>query len=267
MYFPKSQITPNLYTNGGEFIYASNSKPYAGYYFKTSTGKYFTGRNQDDRPNELLNPITNQANQINNTANPNPQTSIALPFEGAFPQNANVSNDAIIPDYSEELVIEYLNIKQISLNDLPSFIVPTYNPVLPTQQDYQNGEFRRYFCKKTNEIIYIEISQETFDKLVAKDSQVLWQLYKPFFLTWQLTGNVTQVARVNKNSIELTSFRNKLPRLEEYLRFDYTKYYNQLGNTTSGSYINGVNQGYVLDNRNGRSTRVSNSQNDSGSIR
>jgi len=41
----------------------------------------------------------------------------------------------------------------------------------------------------------------------------------------------------------------------------------KLGITTLGSYINGVNQGYVLDNRNGRSTGVFNSQNDSGSIR
>ena len=42
MYFPKSQITPNLYTNGGEFVYALNNKPYIGYYFKTSTGKIYT---------------------------------------------------------------------------------------------------------------------------------------------------------------------------------------------------------------------------------
>jgi len=267
MYFPKSQITPNLYTNGGEFIYASNSNPYTGYYFKTSTGKYFTGRNQDDRPNEELNVITNQVNTIQNTANPIPQTSIALAFEGAFPQNANVSDDYKDPTYSEDLVLSYLNIQKISLNNLPSYIIPTYNPVLPTQQDYQNGEFRRYFCKKTNEIIYVEINQDTFDKLIAKDSQVLWQLYQPFNITWQLTGNQEQVARINKNSVELVSFRNKFPRLEEYLKFDYTKYYNQLGTSTSGSYINGVNQGYVLDNRNGRSDRVSYSQNDSGSIR
>ena len=54
MYYPKSQITPNLYTNGNEFVYANTKEPYSGYYFKTSTGKYFTGRNQDDRPNVEL---------------------------------------------------------------------------------------------------------------------------------------------------------------------------------------------------------------------
>jgi hypothetical protein len=103
--------------------------------------------------------------------------------------------------------------------------------------------------------------------LIVKDPQILWQLYKPFFITWQLTGNKETVARVNKNSIELVSFRNRFPRFDEYLKFDFTKYYNQLGTTTSGSYINGVNQGYVLDNRDRRIDGVSNSQNDSGSIR
>ena len=112
MYYPKSQITPNLYTNGGEFVYADTKEAYSGYYFKISTGKYFTGRNQDDRPNEELNIITNQANEVDNTANPNPKSSIALPFEGAFPLDANVPNDYIYPNYSEILVIDYLNLKK-----------------------------------------------------------------------------------------------------------------------------------------------------------
>jgi hypothetical protein len=239
-YFPKSQITPNLYTNGGEFIYASNNRPYAGYYFKTSTGKYFTGRNQDDRPNEELTILTNQANEIDNTANPNPKSSIALPFEGAFPLNADVPDDYISPNYSETLVIDYLNVKKISLNDLPAAIIPTYNPVLPTQQDYQNGEFRRLFAKKTNEIQYVEISLDTYSKLLAKDSQVLWQLYEPFDLTWQLTGNIEDVARVNFNTVELVSRTKKLPKLGEYLKFDYIKYYNKT--VTTNVLVNRVSR-------------------------
>jgi hypothetical protein len=51
MYFPLSQITPNLYTNGGEFVIISSQEDYKGYYFKTSTGKYYTGRNSSDLPN------------------------------------------------------------------------------------------------------------------------------------------------------------------------------------------------------------------------
>lgn len=51
MYYPKSQIKTNLYTNGDEFVFLSNQQPYTGYYFKTSTGQYFTGKTPDDRPN------------------------------------------------------------------------------------------------------------------------------------------------------------------------------------------------------------------------
>ena len=131
----------------------------------------------------------------------------------------------IDPTYNEDLILNYLNLKRISSNNLPSYIIPIYNPVLPTNQNYQNGEFQRYFCKKTNEVLYIEINQSQFDKLVAKDPQILWQLYKPFTITWQLTGNKETVARLNKNIVELASFRNKLPRFNEYLKEDYTKYY------------------------------------------
>lgn len=251
MYYPKSQITPNLYTNGDEFVYADTKELYSGYYFKISTGKYFTGRNQDDRPNlELI------LNTFGDTAQIDPQID-------STQENASTNNYVVNAPYSV-IAIDYNNITQ---RPQTITLTPLYNPVIPTTQDYQNGEFRRYFCKKTNETIYIEIDQKTFDQLTVKDPQILWQLYKPFFLTWQLTGNKETVARVNKNSVELTSFRNKLPRLEEYLKFDYTKYYNQLGSTTSGSYINGVNQGYVLDNRDRRGNGVSNSQNDSGSVR
>jgi hypothetical protein len=197
MYFPKSQITPNLYTNGNEFAYANTNQEYIGYYFKTSTGKYFSGRNQDDRPNQEL---VSLKTDITTTSLPTTPESLVIVVDPIY---SYVTNTPIPP---------------------PSFL-PVYSPTIPTQQDYQNTEFQRYFCKKTNEISYIEINKEQFDKLVAKDPQILWQLYKPFTITWQLTGNKETVARVNRNSVELASLRQKLPRLADYLKFDFTKYY------------------------------------------
>ena len=38
MYYPKSQITPNLYTNGGEYILTNTGKDYIGYYYYTVGG-------------------------------------------------------------------------------------------------------------------------------------------------------------------------------------------------------------------------------------
>lgn len=240
MYYPKSQIKPNLYTNGGEFAYANTNQEYIGYYFKISTGKYFSGRNQDDRPNEELLSI--------NTDITTNETLLSI----------NQAVVVIDPVYS------YVTNTPVP----PATFIPSFNPNHPNQQDYQNGEFRRFFCKKINEVIYIEINQDTFDKLVAKNPQILWQLYQPFFIDWKLTGDKQQVAQVNRNSTELVIFRNKFFGLNEYLKLDFLKYYQpEVGTTTSGSYINGVNQGYVLDNRDGRSNGVSYSQNDSGSVR
>jgi hypothetical protein len=200
MYYPLSQITTNLNTNGGEFVYANNLQNYKGDYYKTSKGEYFTGKTPQDGLNELL---------------------IIKSMEGNIefiPQNDIIS----YINTGDFEVNNYLNIT--SQSPIASSI-PTYSATLPTLQDYQNTEFRRYFCKKTNEIIYLEISKETYDKLVAQDSQIEYSLYIPFYLPWQLTGEREQVYKTNKNITELASVRQNLPMLSEYLKMDFSKYY------------------------------------------
>jgi hypothetical protein len=209
-YYPLSQITPNLYTNGDEFIYLTDKTPYIGYYYKVSNGQFFAGRT----PNSTLGNIEIVRNILQNTLTP---SSIYQETSLNIINASNVSAD-IDPE-----VIEYNTItKSIYISDT---LLPYYNSQLPTQQDYQNTEFRRYFCKKTNEVIYLEIDKTQYDRLLTKDPQILWQLYLPFNITWQLTGDKQQVAQVNKNIVELTSFRLKLPNLNLYLKEDYTKYY------------------------------------------
>ena len=64
MYYPKSQIQTNLYTNGGELIYFDTKQEYKGYYYKTSKSQFFSGKTPDDKPNNLLIPLID--NEINN---------------------------------------------------------------------------------------------------------------------------------------------------------------------------------------------------------
>lgn len=194
MYFPESQITPNQYTNGGEFQIKSTGQDYKGYYFITSTGQRYTGRNQND------NPVLELTSLISDTVNINP----------------NLPEVTTLTDYIYNNLIT-----------APTGIVfkPAYNPNIPTQQDYQIGEYRRYFCKKTNEIIYLEINQNTFDKLATQSPDILWQYYFPFFLPWNLTGVKDQVATVNRNIVLLTMKNLSLPQFDAYLKFDFTKYY------------------------------------------
>jgi hypothetical protein len=203
MYYPLSQITPNLYTNGNEYSMVSNlAESYSGYFYKTSTGKYYTGKTPQDLPNVELIPISSYSIKT---------TPIPLNIPPINIDQENIRNTS------------YISIT--NTNVIKVVYSPYYNPELPTDQDYQNGEFRRLFCKKSNELQYIEINEETYTKLLAKDPQILWQLYIPFNISWQLTGDKQQVAKTNKNIVELTSKRLQLFRFNEYLKLDYIKYY------------------------------------------
>jgi hypothetical protein len=201
MYYPLSQIKTNLYTNGGEYVLFNTKENYIGYYWKTSDGKIYTGKTPQDPPaSELILADTNPINPV--------------------AQNSNIP---VILNQNNFENITYFNLKNINTFEIS--LTPSYYPTLPTQQDYQIGEFRRYFCKKTNEIQYIEISKDQFDLLVAKDPQILWQLYFPFFIPWDITGTKEQVARTNKNIVDLTMKNLRLQRFNDYLKNDYTKYY------------------------------------------
>lgn len=187
MYYPKSQIVSNLYTTGGDplLINAQTQELYIGYYFKTSKGEYFSGRNPSDRPNVPLIKLVTDGEENPSASNwdPNVPPWLSIPYE------------------------------------------PYFSPTPPTPQQYQNGEFRRLFASKTNEIKYIEINKTQFDQLVAKNNNITWSLYKAVSLPWVLTGNKEQVAQINKNVAELTAVRQKMPGFLSYLKFDFTKYY------------------------------------------
>ena len=188
--------------NSNDLAYKLSGVLYTGYYFKISTGKYYTGKTPQDLPNVELIPISSYSIKT---------TPIPLNIPPINIDQEDIRNTS------------YISITNTNVNKV--VYSPYYNPELPTDQDYQNGEFRRLFCKKSNELQYIEINEETYTKLLAKDPQILWQLYIPFNISWQLTGDKQQVAKTNKNIVELTSKRLQLFRFNEYLKLDYLKYY------------------------------------------
>lgn len=218
MYYPKSQIKTNLYTNGDEYVIELTKSPYLGYYYLTSTGIAYTGKTPDDRPNQKLIKVEQVVSETFSTiSNPNVTATILSSDSPGALDTVSFSN------YTS--VLNYAQLKNINIYNPPVKLLPYYSPVQPTQQDYQNGEFQRYFVKKTNGILYIEINQDQFDKLKAEDPQFEFSLYQPFTITWVLTGNKEQVAKTNRNIVELAEKRNRLPKLGEYLKFDYLKYY------------------------------------------
>jgi hypothetical protein len=202
-YVPKNRIQSNLYTTGGEYLLEKDNSEYIGYYYKLYDGKAYTGKNPDDKPNFSLIPFT-------------PILTKEI-FGETFPQNY-----IYIPKGNIDIA-NYLIIKNISPDftlDSPKLYLST-----PTEQDYKLGEFRRYFCKKRNEYIYLEISKEDYDKLVKRDSTIDYKLWFPFNIPWLLVGDKNKVSQVNKDIVLLQINKDKLYGFNKYLKEDYLKYY------------------------------------------
>jgi hypothetical protein len=199
MYYPQSQIKTNLYTNGGEFALTTTKQEYVGYYWTTSSGKTYTGKTPND-----INIVE--------------LTSLS---KTSLPINAQSSDSVVFYNLDQPNSV-YNNIKNI---DTKTLLLPTYYSPTPTSQDYQTGEFQRYFVKKTNELIYTEISEDTYTKINSHDSTYLWQYYIPFILPWFISGDKLTVAQTNNKVVEVTMQRLKLYKFNEYLGNDYIKFY------------------------------------------
>jgi hypothetical protein len=215
-YYPKSQIKTDLYTNGNEYSLSTNKGAYTGYYYKISTGKKYTGKNPNDKPNILLIPIT-----LSNEVDPR------IPFIATNLNNLITLNNIVGRDQAKEFNFDTSFNPSPSLNTNPRFI-PLFNPTLPTDQDKQNGQFNRYFCKKTNELKYLEIDKKTYDQLKAKDLQIAWDLYEPASLLWVIKGNQENVFNTNKSSVFKIEQNQRWNGFSQHFKENYSKYYLEL---------------------------------------
>ena len=133
-YFPKNRITTNLYTKGNEFFI--DGKSYIGAYYKTYSGKVFSGR-------DPINGSSQELTQISNVKNFTSKTN-------------NISGIAL-----NETTKDYIT--NPNIKNLNSYLVPTQFYPRPTDNDYQKGYIMRYFAKKRNDIGYvIEIDKDTY---------------------------------------------------------------------------------------------------------
>lgn len=186
MYYPKSHITPNLYSNG-DLTLKGSLNPYFGYYFSTIDGKAFTGRNVGDGENlELVLPSVTIGDP-----------SDEIMDRRFFTSDANT----------------YSKLAGVNINSsFPEPPTPYY--AKPTPQDYKTGEFTRYFSKKANENIYTETSTLFENKY-----------YFGFSLPWSITGNKQKVAQTNKNIIRLKEKEYSINGLGAFLKFNYLQFH------------------------------------------
>ena len=211
MYFPKSQVKTNLYTNGGEYSFVGSTDPYKGYYYQTSNGKYFSGRTPNESPSVELIKIPIKILPPN-LDEPETILGIIIPL-GNLP----------VDDYYS-IENGYANSTRLNFNQqAPSPPKQSY-PVL-TENDYKLGEFQRYFLKKGNETKFLEISLEDYRKYVSQDSDVMFELYTPIQINWILTGEKEQVYKVNQSIVARAEREQNLPGFTQYFRDRFTQFY------------------------------------------
>jgi hypothetical protein len=195
-YYPKSKIKTNLVTNGDEYLRVDTREPYSGFYWINSRNQAFSGKTPQDKPTVSLvkSPVSTP---ISDTTDPL-DTSVNW-----------------VTKYNPKIT-----------NQKPGDIPSRYQAA-PTQEQYDTGEFQRYFTKKTNQNIYYEISKKNYERLINQDSSVLWQLYNGISLPWQLTGNKQEVFKTNRNIVLLTEQQQNLPGFSKIFKENYLQYYQE----------------------------------------
>lgn len=200
MYYPEALITTDLYTQGGEYMNTSGIA-YIGFYWKAYDGRIYTGKNpQDPQGGGVLLKINQQQRQ---------QLQEDIP--------------TLNTQYSE------IGSQYNAITQSPQRLVAVPYPVItpPTDGNYKVGSFTRYFCKRNNGEVYLEINQDQFNRLSKKANDILWQLYTPFSMFWKLTGDREQVFQTNKNLTQQVITTKKYYRFADFLKNQYLLYYKE----------------------------------------
>lgn len=203
MYYPKSQVKTNLYTNGGEYVTSDSNTPYKGYYYQTSTGEYFSGRTPNETPSFRL------------------VKSDLYELEGGPTVSSSFGSES-----DNYYLIEngYANSARLNFTQKPPSPPKQSYPIV-TEDDYKLGEFQRYFLKKGNEIKFLEISLEDYRKYINQDRDVMFELYTPIQINWILTGDKEQVYKVNQSIVARAEREQNLPGFTQYFRNNFTQFY------------------------------------------
>ncbi len=176
-YIPLSKISIK-HTTGGLLKFASNGKSYAGPYIKVNNGKYYAGTsNTNIGPELVLDTISH--------------------IEGDKPFG------------STKEVLKYSLLKK----DIRKFLedikpVPVVKNT-PTELDYENGVYKRFFSKRINGNNYLEIDRDTYNSIIKKDGKYDHNLYNVGAINWYITGNDVH----RQNSLEIKRAEINFPNI------------------------------------------------------
>ena len=153
VYYPKGQIQTGLYTKGGEWMLEDGTE-YIGDYHRYTTGEVYTRIKYIRNVSEKLIPYLDLS-EVNNLEK-----------------------------------FRYDNVTKLKVQD---FEFANYKRPIPSESDYQNGFFKRYFVKRHFNDVITEVSKNTFSKLQSEH-------YSKLELFWKLTGD--NVSEVNEKQVK-----------------------------------------------------------------
>lgn len=209
-YYPKSQIKTNLYTNGGELAYKTTQEEYIGFYYRVSNGRSYTGKNPNDGvPIELV-PFNPSVVDNNTEGNP---SFFAQPDQDYNQAITSVNDVPTQPDGTPYPI--QVNSKPYPVKIQPRFL-PVFSITQPTNDDYLKGVYTKYFCKKNNELFYLEINKNTYNKLISQDPEIAWDLYTPTKIVWQI-GNPD----ANSNTVKIIEQNLKWYGFSQYFKGNF----------------------------------------------
>jgi hypothetical protein len=127
-----------------------------------------------------------------------------------------ISNTSLISKLKENINNLYKNqIIYLNLKDsyLFSFETPREVRPLPTENDYKNGYFIRFFIKKRNDSTnkILEIDNKQFQKIGELENNINKNIYFGIQLDWKITGPKNDI--VKNNIIEVFGIQDTNQRI------------------------------------------------------
>lgn len=201
-YYPASKVLTNQKAGDRQFL-NSRGQLYVGSYYLTYDGKAFSGPSPEVGPSEPLQKIQEY---------PSSPILSSLPFTEQ--QKKNLAEKTKVPT-----------------NRIPG--KPNSFYPQPLESDYSRGYFIRYFLKKENETVIIEISEQEYNSILNGTADYDIRLYKTAKILWKITGPLNSQRKSQYNVIpgiidtnkRLTESTNKtFLGILEYIGGDYAKF-------------------------------------------
>ena len=215
-YIPLNRIKTNLFTSGRELQFLETGEEYIGHYHRYYDGRYFTEKSPDVEFIQELELISESTATFQESSEVEVYTS-----------GRGLYSNQLVEEWDLNLIQTYRQVAGNSLTQNQKSKLPQPYFYTPSDQDYQVGEIIRYFTKKTNELKYTEVDQQTYQNFFNQQAGYAWEFYIAFQLPWQISGERQEVEATNRNITQLTQRRLGIQGLPEYLKYDYLKFYKE----------------------------------------